>query len=292
MIAEATPVEVTEGDVVKLSCKVSGNPRPIVTWLQDGEPVETDNRVVSEIDGNVNSLCFRSTVLDDEGEYQCKAQNDCGSSVCTLELLINEIDVSEPQAKPEFLEKMVDLDVFEGDSPTFSVRVKGNPQSEVEWLSSVKEITTGGRFIVESTDDSHSFTINDCELKDKGRYKCVASNVEGKAVCSASLTVKERLIAPEFQVPACDVQLEIDEGSDDTLQAEVIGKPKPSVKWYKDDKPISRTSSKYKTGVQGNKHELVIFGAKPDDSGTYQCKATSPAGIATRNFNVNIKGKL
>ena len=40
---------------------------------------------------------------------------------CTLELLINEIDVSEPQAKPEFLEKMVDLDVFEGDSPTFSV---------------------------------------------------------------------------------------------------------------------------------------------------------------------------
>lgn len=292
MIAEATPVEVTEGDVAKLTCKVSGNPRPIVTWLQDGEPVETDNRVVSEIDGNVYSLCFRSTVLDDEGEYQCKAQNDCGSSVCILELLINEIDVSEPQAKPEFLEKMVDLDVFEGDSPTFSVRVKGNPQPKVEWLSSVKEITTGGRFVVESTDDSHSFTINDCELKDKGRYKCVASNVEGKAVCSASLTVKERLIAPEFQEPACDVQLEIDEGSEETLQAEVIGKPKPSVKWYKDDKPISRTSSKYKTGVQGNKHELVISGAKPDDSGTYQCKATSPAGIATRNFNGNIKGKL
>lgn len=285
-------MEVTEGDIAKLTCNVSGNPRPIVTWLQGGEPVETDNRVLSEIDGNVYSLCFRSTVLDDEGEYQCKAQNDYGSSLCTLELLINEIDVSEPQAKPEFLERMIDLDVFERDSPTFSVRVKGNPQPEVEWLSSVKEITTGGRFVVESKHDSHYFTINDCELKDKGRYKCVASNVEGKAVCSASLTVKERLIAPEFQEPDSDVQLEIDEGGAETLQAKVLGKPKPSVKWYKDDKPISRISSKYKTEVQGDKHELVIFGAKPEDSGTYQCKATSPAGIATRNYNLNIKGKL
>ena len=290
--AVTTPVEVTEGNAAKLTCKVSGAPSPKVTWLRDGEPIETDNRVTSDIDGHVYSLCFRSAVLDDEGEYQCKAQNDLGSTTSTLELLVNEIDVSEPQTKPEFLEKMKDVNAFEGDSPSFSVRVQGNPQPEVQWLTSDKTITTDGRFVVESVgDDRHTLTVNDCDAKDKGRYKCIASNVAGKAVCSAALTVREKIIAPQFSDQASEVPVQIDEGGDVMLQVDVTGKPKPSVKWYKDDKPISRTNSKYKTDVQEDKHVLTIVGAKPEDSGTYQCKATSPAGTATRNFNVNIEGE-
>ena len=264
-----------------------------MTWLKEGEPVETDKRITCDINGDVYSLCFKSTELDDEGEYKCKVQNDLASATCTLELLVNEVDDSEPQTKPEFLEKMKDVSAFEGDSPSFSVRVQGNPQPDVQWFTSDREITTGGRFVVESMgDDRHMFTISDCEAKDKARYKCVASNLVGKAVCSAALSVKEKLMPPQFSEQASEVPMQIDEGGDITLQAEVRGKPNPSVKWYKDDKPISRTSTKYKTEVQGDKHTLTIVAATPEDSGTYECKATSPAGNATRNFNVNIEGEF
>lgn len=272
---------------------MSGIPSPKVTWLIDGEPVETDNRVTSEINGDVYSICFRTTVLDDEGEYTCKAQNELGSAASTLELLVNEIDVSEPQTKPEFLEKMKDVNAFEGDSPSFSVRVQGNPQPDIQWFTADKEITTDGRFMVETTDNNrHTLTINDCDTKDKARYKCLASNVVGKVVCSAALTVKEKLTPPQFSDQPSEVPMQIDEGGDVTLQVDVMGKPKPSVKWYKDDKPISRTSSKYKTDVDGDKHTLTIVAATPEDSGTYQCKATNPAGTTTRDFNVNIEGAL
>ena len=272
---------------------MSGTPRPKVNWLKEGEPVETDNRITSDINEDVYSLCFRSTVLDDEGDYECKAQNDLGSATCTLELLVSEIDVGEPQTKPEFLEKMKDVNAFEGDSPSFSVKVQGSPKPEVQWFTSDKEITTSGRFMLESLgDDVHSFTINDCETIDKGRYKCVASNVVGKAVCSGALSVKEKLIPPQFSEQASEVPMQIDEGGDIALQVDVTGKPKPSVKWYKDDKPVGRTSSKYKTEVQGDRHTLTIVAATPEDTGTYQCKATSPAGTATRNFNVNIEGEF
>lgn len=288
-----TPVEVFEGTAAKLSCKVTGTPSPEITWLIEGEAVETGKRITSDFDGEVSSLCFSSTELDDEGEYQCKAQNEFGSATCTLELLVNEIVDGEDQTKPEFLEKMKDLNIFEGDSAVFNVKVQGHPQPEVQWFTSDREIKTDERFVVHSMADGwHTFTINDCDAKDKGRYKCVASNVVGKAVCSAGLTVKEKLIPPKFSDQPSETPMVIDEGGDVTLQVEVSGKPEPSVKWYKDDKPISRTSSKYKTDVQGDKQTLTIVAATPDDSGTYQCKATSPAGTATRDFNVNIEGEL
>lgn len=292
-IAEAvTPVEVFEGTAAKLSCKVTGTPSPEITWLIEGEPVETSKRISSDFDGERSSLCFSSTELDDEGEYQCKAQHEFGTATCTLELLVNEIVHEEDQTKPEFVEKMEDLNTFEGDSAVFSVKVQGHPQPEVQWFSSGREVTTDERFVVDSlADGRHTFTIKGCDAKDKGRYKCVASNVVGKAVCSAGLTVKEQLIAPKFSDQPCETPMVIDEGGDVTLQVEVSGKPEPSVKWYKDDKPISRTSGKYKTDVQGDKQTLTIVAATPDDSGTYQCKATSPAGTATRDFNVNIEGE-
>lgn len=287
-----TPVEVFEGTAAKLSCKVTGTPSPVITWLIEGEPVETDKRVTSDFDGEVSSLCFSSTELDDEGEYQCKAHNEFGSATCTLELFVNEIVDEEDQTKPEFLEKMKDLSTSEGDSAVFSVKVQGHPQPDVQWFTSDREITTDERFSVDSMSDGrHTFTIKDCDAKDKGRYKCVASNVVGKAVCSAGLTVKEKLIAPKFADQPSETPMVIDEGADVTLQVEVGGKPNPSVKWYKDDKPISRTSSKCKADVQGDKQTLTIVAATPDDSGTYQCKATNPAGTATRDFNVNIEGE-
>lgn len=287
-----TPVEVFEGTAAKLSCKVTGTPSPVITWLIEGEPVETDKRVTSDFDGEVSSLCFSSTELDDEGEYQCKAHNEFGSATCTLELFVNEIVDEEDQTKPEFLEKMKDLSTSEGDSAVFSVKVQGHPQPDVQWFTSDREITTDERFSVDSMSDGrHTFTIKDCDAKDKGRYKCVASNVVGKAVCSAGLTVKEKLIAPKFADQPSETPMVIDEGGDVTLQVEVGGKPNPSVKWYKDDKPISRTSSKCKADVQGDKQTLTIVVATPDDSGTYQCKATNPAGTATRDFNVNIEGE-
>ena len=292
-IAEAvTPVEVCEGTAARLSCKVTGTPIPEITWLIEGEPVETSERVSSDFDGEISSLCFSSTELDDEGEYQCKAQNEFGSATCTLELLVNEVVDEEDQTKPEFVEKMKDLNTFEGDPAVFSVKVQGHPRPEVQWFSSGREVTTDERFVVDSlADGRHTFTIKDCDANDRGRYKCVASNVVGKAVCSAGLTVKEQLIAPKFSDQPCETPMVIDEEGDITLQVEVSGKPEPSVKWYKDDKPVSRTSNKYKTDVQGDKHTLTIVAATPDDSGTYQCKATSPAGTATRDFNVNIEGK-
>jgi len=287
-----TPVEVFEGTAAKLSCKVTGTPSPVITWLIEGEPVETDKRVTSDFDGEVSSLRFSSTELDDEGEYQCKAHNEFGSATCTLELFVNEIVDEEDQTKPEFLEKMKDLSTSEGDSAVFSVKVQGHPQPDVQWFTSDREITTDERFSVDSMSDGrHTFTIKDCDAKDKGRYKCVASNVVGKAVCSAGLTVKEKLIAPKFADQPSETPMVIDEGGDVTLQVEVGGKPNPSVKWYKDDKPISRTSSKCKADVQGDKQTLTIVAATPDDSGTYQCKATNPAGTATRDFNVNIEGE-
>ena len=282
-----SPVEVFEGSAAKLGCRVRGTPSPDIKWLKDGESVEVSRRITSDYDGKDATLHFIKTALDDEGDYKCMAENEFGSASCTVELLVNEV-----QTKPTFVKRLKDANVLEGDSVAFTVQVQGNPEPVVQWFAVDREISTGGRFVLDSTGDGqYTVTVSECEMKDKGRYKCVASNEVGTSVCSAALTVKEKLIAPQFLDQASQVPMQIDDGGDVTLQVEVKGKPEPSIKWHKDEKPINRTSSKYKTEAGGGKHTLTIIAATPDDSGVYQCTATNPAGTTTRTFNVNIDGE-
>lgn len=57
------------------------------------------------------------------------------------------------------------------------------------------EILKNEWFVIDFVvDGCYMFIINDCVIKDKGRYKCVVFNVVGKVVCLVGLIVKEKLI--------------------------------------------------------------------------------------------------
>ena len=60
---------VIEGDTFSLTCEVSGNPGPNVTWIT----VSNDEYSY----GNI--LNFTNITRDDSGDYTCETKNRCGS---------------------------------------------------------------------------------------------------------------------------------------------------------------------------------------------------------------------
>ena len=59
---------VQELDSVTLECELS-KPGQTVTWLYNGKPLKTDNRVIVKASGKRHSLTFSKVLLEDMGEY-------------------------------------------------------------------------------------------------------------------------------------------------------------------------------------------------------------------------------
>ncbi|XP_066232699.1 nexilin isoform X1 [Saccopteryx leptura] len=83
---------VVDGEPVRFTVKVTGEPKPEITWwfegeiLQDGEDYQYIER------GETCCLYLPETFPEDEGEYMCKAVNNKGSAASTCILTIETDD--------------------------------------------------------------------------------------------------------------------------------------------------------------------------------------------------------
>lgn len=66
-------------------------------------------------------------------------------------------------------------------------------------------------------------------------------------------------------------QLRVAEKQATTLTA-TLSKPVEKVVWYKDDKPIDTTDSRYKITSSETEHTLSIPETRPDDQSNYSIK--------------------
>lgn len=75
------------------------------------------------------------------------------------------------------------------------------------------------------------------------------------------------------------------------FDVKVVGRPNPSVAFFKGDIPIS-DDSKHKLMVnQEGIHSLMICLADQSDSGSYTCVANNNVGEARCTFSLNVLGE-
>ena len=272
---------------MRLKCRMTGTPEPTAEWFKNGTPVQLSRRIKADIIGDMCQLSFTETKEDDSGDYKCMVKNDLGSASTEGQLV-----VTKPIVAPEFKEKLKSMRVNEGEPAQFDVRVSGNPEPNMAWFRGTHAIKNEGRFTVKTGegDELHSLIIDETTLDDAGTYKCVASNEAGKATCRGELDVNEKLTAPVFTDEVSEAPIKFKEGDEVSLEVTIRGKPSPDVQWYKDELNV-RKSSNITTLVKGNKYTLLIYSAKPADSGVYKCEAKSRMGTAARTFTIEIEGK-
>lgn len=287
VVRDATDIEVEQGESARIECQITGNPIPHVEWFRDSEKVKETKRIKLKADEETFSLNFKETELDDEGDYKCVARNEFGSVSTQAELLVNEATT-----KPEFKDKLKNVNVQLGKEARFDVFVTGFPLPEVDWMKEGEKIEDDGCFILldGQEDGQFSLIINNVKPEHTGKYECIAFNEVGEASCNGNLVVEELLIAPEFAAEAESAPMIGDEGEAIELAVELKkGHPEPEIEWFKGDTPVE-IDERVAFAVEENLHSLTIAKATPEDSGSYRFKATSKAGSIERSFNVQIEG--
>ncbi|EDO49558.1 predicted protein, partial [Nematostella vectensis] len=183
-IVKPSSLQIMEGKMAKFEARVSGLPGPEVEWLRDGRPIKPGRRFQIEFEKDRSVLTIIDAKLNDEGEYTCVATSKAGKDSCSVELLVDEAVVP-----PEFVRKISNIELTEGEIARFDVRITGTPAPEVTWYKDEVPIEDGGRFEIYSDDDKHSLVIRDCALSDTGSYSCKATNEAGQASCYGELTI-------------------------------------------------------------------------------------------------------
>ncbi|CAH1803281.1 unnamed protein product, partial [Owenia fusiformis] len=114
--------------------------------------------------------------------------------------------VEEP---PTFLKPLEPIEVKDGEDVVLEAIVMGNPQPEVTWFKDNICIDKSPDHVIvyDKYTGITRLTIPQSIPEDSGIYKCVATNPVGKAVCEASLTVKEPPKEPVTMVETKTVSL-------------------------------------------------------------------------------------
>ena len=80
--------EVREGQAVKLTVQVSGEPMPEVTWYREGAQLISSPDFEIVQDGEFHSLYIPEAFYEDSGKFSVKATNKAGETRCTAELIV------------------------------------------------------------------------------------------------------------------------------------------------------------------------------------------------------------
>ncbi|XP_070476020.1 striated muscle preferentially expressed protein kinase isoform X2 [Equus przewalskii] len=266
---------VREGQDVTMSIRVQGEPKPVVSWLRNRQPVRPDQRrFAEEAEGGLCRLRILAAERGDAGFYTCKAVNEYGARQCEARLEVRAHPESRSLA---VLAPLQDVDVGAGEMALFECLVAGPADVEVDWLCR-------GRLLQPALlKCKMHFDGRKCKLlltsvheDDSGVYTCKLSTAKDELTCSARLTVQPSL-APLFTRLLEDV--EVLEGRAARFDCKISGTPPPSVTWTHFGHPVEE-SENVRLRQDGGLHSLHIARVGSEDEGLYEVSATNAHGQA------------
>ncbi|XDV47853.1 hypothetical protein PO909_017402 [Leuciscus waleckii] len=170
------------GQTVKLACKVTGVPKPQVTWYKDGRAVEADPHhiIIEDPDGSC-TLILDNMTADDSGQYMCFATSSAGNAST-----LGKITVQVP---PRFVNKIRNATLFPGEDAQFTCTIQSAPSPKIRWFKEGKLLTDQEKFQTysESRSGVLVLVIKNPGERDLGHYECELSNRLGSARCAAQL---------------------------------------------------------------------------------------------------------
>ncbi|XP_048864606.1 neuronal cell adhesion molecule-like isoform X11 [Brienomyrus brachyistius] len=237
-----------------LSCQAGGDPKPEITWLMNGIPIENSHVDPSrKLEGD--RITFTDIQVGSSAVYQCNASNEYGYLLANS--LVNVL--AEP---PRVLTPPNKLyQVIAGARALLDCAVFGSPIPVITWFKDGHVSVTAG--------DQHSIYENGTlELQaahssHSGRYTCIAVNVLGSRENQVFLEVKEptRILKhPELKVVQRSraVMFECKVTHDPTLT--------PTTTWLKDDGGLP-DDERFVIGPES----LTIQDVTEADEGSYTC---------------------
>ncbi|XP_054277504.1 obscurin-like isoform X6 [Macrosteles quadrilineatus] len=174
----------------KLMARVTGTPKPDVTWYKGDTRLSDSDKYRLKRDGDAVYLYVQDCCLDDSGVYKCVATNREGEDTCQAELEVVDKLERKPKAEPPvFLKKIGDCEVFKGMTAKFTACAMGYPEPEAEWFRGNDKLFPSERIRMEreGTGLLRLSIIGVDPALDVGQYKCRIYNPHGEETCDAHM---------------------------------------------------------------------------------------------------------
>jgi hypothetical protein len=159
---------------------------------------------------------------------------------------------------------------------------------------SIQDEIESGRIIISSDDNcNYKLLINECQTSDTGTYSLKAKNLLAEVCSNAQVSVlsspkfiKELNIASSSALcTSNEVQIgekyltkfTLNEKSQVKLECNVIGIPKPIIKWFKNNEEV-RSGDKFKSENKLDNYSLIIKDCTNNEKGVYKVLAENCVG--------------
>ncbi|KAG5897344.1 hypothetical protein JTB14_030229 [Gonioctena quinquepunctata] len=310
-VKKLQPINTPDGYTVQFECKVEGFPRPQITWFRQTHIIKSsiDFQMYYDED-NVATLIIKEVFPEDAGTFTCVAKNSAGFASSTTELIVEYPLSSHGSDLTTISRKSLSrtssfADILEGIPPTFATKpnpqcvpegtdvvvdstLVGVPEPEIKWYRNGKRVSTKGNVTIVSTSETHTYKtilkIRKVLKKQEGRYRIVAKNTEGEASVEFTLRVStDEKEPPEVIEPLTNVTVRKSQAI--TFTTTIVGNPEPTVEWFKNNKPISKTTIK----KEGSTYKLSIMKTTLDDTAEYTVKAKNPVGTAETSAHLTVE---
>ncbi|XP_010811862.2 hemicentin-1 isoform X2 [Bos taurus] len=263
---------VMVNNLLELDCQVTGSPLPTIMWLKDGQLI--DERDGFRILLNGHKLVIAQAQVSDTGLYRCVATNTAGDHRKEFEVTVHV----PPTIKSSGLSERA---VLKYKPITLQCIANGIPNPSITWLKDGQPVNTAqGNLKIQSS--GRLLQIAKALMEDAGRYTCVATNAAGETQQHIQLHVHE---PPSLDDAGKMLNETVVVNSPVQLECKAAGTPSPAITWYKDNRPLSDSSSV----TFLNRGQIInIESAQITDAGIYKCVAINSAGATELFYSLQV----
>ncbi|KAK2897601.1 myosin binding protein Ha isoform X1 [Channa argus] len=287
------------GEQINLVIPFLGKPKPAVSWLKDGQPLDSKRVNIRNTDKD-SILFIRTAQRDDSGVYEITVKVDSFEDKTTLTLQI--VERPGPPASVKLVDTWGFNAALEWSPP------KDNGNTDITGYTVQKaDRKTGDWFMVLEHYHRLSATISDLVMGNSYSFRVFAENQvgisESSAVTKEVATIQKTGIiykppeypehdfseAPKFTTPLNDRAATV--GYTTKLLCSVRGCPKPKIEWLKNQMVIGDDPKFRQISNQGI-CSLEIRKPCSFDGGVYTCRAKNAQGEAAVSCKLEVKQVL
>nr|XP_023679268.1 palladin isoform X2 [Paramormyrops kingsleyae] len=266
--------EVSEGIPIRLECRVTGNPQPLVRWFCEGRELHHCPDIQITHDADRHTLVITEAFADDTGRYTCMASNCLGADNTSAEVYIEGASSSDSEGEG-FVSRA---------KPGAGSKTKPGAMSQTQKKTASVTLTIRSASPKSPEVSPHRTTL----------VQSISPSPQRVQSPLAVGALGAEVTPPVFTKPLQDTQAQ--EGQVVVLECRVRGAPPLQVHWVRQgqqiqDSPDFRILQKKPRSAAEPEEicTLVIAETFPEDAGQFQCTATNRFGTSSSTAQLTVQ---
>uniref|UniRef100_A0A8B9H961 Titin n=1 Tax=Astyanax mexicanus TaxID=7994 RepID=A0A8B9H961_ASTMX len=274
-------------------------PKAAVSWVKDGAPLKRTSRVNFSSTDTLLSLVIKEATRDDVGKYSIKLSNTAGET--TVDIGVVVLDKPGPPSGPVKVEEVTSDSVtiswnppeYDGGCTINNYLVEKRDTSTTAWAVVATNLARtkvkAGRL---KTGTEYQFRISAENRYGKSPLLVSESGVFSiPSYSTGPITAKDEIEPPRISIdPQYTQTIVVNAGDNFKIDADVHGKPVPTIHWMKGDQELGNTIHREIKNTESYA-SISVKEAKLADGGLYTLLLKNPGGEKGVQVNICVLDK-